>query len=153
MWIFNEEGMEHGKMFRRSSPIKGDVAAILQAELDQITEKGYSYEPLEDGNRFHVTGDDLTDYTACAYHVEELVIEPYIMSAFYHLHNNFYVEVLRDTPNSTVVVYLYPAGIPGGKEEIARMEMRPETANDNEIIAALMLLIEDKAKEIEKYAL
>lgn len=153
MWVFNEEGTEHGKRFRRSAPIKGDVTAILKAELKRLAEKGYNCEPLDDGKHFHVTGDDMTDYTVCAYHVEELVIEPYIMSTFYHLHDNFYVEVLRDTPNSNVVVYLYPAGIPGGKEEIARMDMRPETANDDEIIAGLMLRIEDKAKEIEKYAL
>ena len=73
MWIFNEEGMEHEKRFRRSSPIKGDVAAILQAEFNRLAEKGYSYEPLEDGKHFHVTGDDMADYTACAYHVEEII--------------------------------------------------------------------------------
>lgn len=73
MWIFNEKGMEHEKRFRRSSPIKGDVAAILQAEFNMLAEKGYSYEPLEDGKHFHVTGDDMTDYTACAYHEEEII--------------------------------------------------------------------------------
>lgn len=148
MWIFSEEGIENGNRFRRSGPIEGDVSAALKKEFTRLEAKGYKLEPLdEDGMYYRVTGDDSTDYQICAYHVESLLIEPYIMSVFYHLRDNIYVEVMRDTPNNVVIVYLYPAGIPGGKDEVARMDMSPETSDDDKVIAALMLEIEDAAKD------
>lgn len=148
--ILSEEGMEHGRKFRRSSAVKGDIRSVLASFLASLNEKGYDVTASEEDERFwRVTGDDHTDYTVCAYQTEELQIEPYIMSVFYHLRNNLYVEVMRDTPNQQVIVYLYPAGIPGGKEEVARTKMGPETPDDDILIAGVLVKIEDIAKDYE----
>ena len=40
--------------------------------------------------------------------------------------------------------------MPGLKDEIARMEMTAETADDDYVIAGLILRIEDKVRRIEE---
>ena len=149
MFVFAEEGIENGKDFRRSSIVQGDIRGLIQDELKRISEKGCSYTPVdEDGNIFLVTGKN-TQYKMCMYETEKLTIEPYIISVFYHLRKNYFVEVMRDTPHGEVIVYLYIAGIPGGKTEIARMGMCEATGDDDNVIAAVLLLIEDRIQKFE----
>lgn len=149
MFVLVKEGIENGGNICRSSVVQGDIGKIVQNELEKITEKGYSYTPVnETGNILLVIGNN-TQYRMCMYETGNLTIEPKIVSAFYHLRADYYVEVMRDTPHRKVVVYLYNAGILDAKTEVARMELSEMTEDDDDVIAGVLLAIEDKIQQFE----
>ena len=149
MFVIVKEGIENGENICNSGVAQGNIREIVQIELERISEKGYSYTPVnETGNIILVTGNN-TQHRMCMYETGNFAIEPKIVSAFYHLRADYYVEVMRDTLHGKVIVYLYIAGILDAKTEIAQMELSSMTEDDDDVIAGVLLAIEDKIQQFE----
>ena len=149
MFVLVKERIENGGNICRSSVVQGDIGKIVQNELEKISEKGYSYTPVnETGNIILVTGYN-TQHRMCMYETGNFAIEPKIVSAFYQLRADYYVEVMRDTLHGKVIVYLYIAGILDAKTEIAQMDLSEMTEDDDDVIAGVLLAIEDKIQQFE----
>ena len=150
MWTLSIDGIKDGIMTLESQLMEGDISSGIRNVLKEYQDQGYTWRPV-DGSEFvySLYRSEEDEFTLAGIdYVEDTDSDNEILSKFFSLDGNRYLELIINSANGVISSYLYTSGDNPEREYLLSSGVSPDLS-PTKIIKESMKKIGYELDEVE----